>query len=132
VTKITRRHSKQRNLVLEAICAGNHLTAREIFDVVSGSSNMSFGTVYSNLQVLETEGEIARVEGDFEMTKYERKITPHYHLSCRKCGRVFDFPSENHIQFDTEAEKKSGFLIERRLVLYKGLCPECQNSQDSP
>jgi Fur family peroxide stress response transcriptional regulator len=125
---VIRRNTPQRELVLNAICAGNHPSAREVFDAVSTSVNMSFGTVYRNLQVLETEGEISRVEIDPEVTRYERKRKSHYHLHCRKCGRVFDFPEDYSVKFDDEAEERSGFLIEQRTVLYKGLCRECQKS----
>ena len=61
VKPIIRRSTNQRELVLEAICEGNHLSAREIFEVVSAKTRMSFGTVYRNLQILMEEGEIVAV-----------------------------------------------------------------------
>jgi Fe2+ or Zn2+ uptake regulation protein len=130
LSSIVRRKTLQRELVLDAICSGSHPSAREIFDTVSAIAPMSFGTVYRNLQVLEEEGEIARVEIDPEIMRYERRREPHCHLHCRRCGGVFDFPAGGAVKFDSEAEEKSGFLIEQRTVIYKGLCPKCRNSAE--
>jgi Fur family peroxide stress response transcriptional regulator len=106
------------------------MTARDIFDEVSRISSMSFGTVYRNLQVLETQGEIVRVDSDANVTRYERKKQPHWHLHCRKCGGVFDFPESSSVSFDQDAEARSGFLIEERVVMYKGLCAQCRETLD--
>jgi Fe2+ or Zn2+ uptake regulation protein len=118
----------QRKLVLDAVRAGCHPSAREIFVSVSQSARVSFGTVYRNLQVLEEEGEIARVEIDPEVVRYDWKLTPHHHFRCVKCGRVLDFPVPCRVELDRDAEEESGFVVERRLVAFEGICPECRSS----
>ncbi|MDR1580727.1 MAG: transcriptional repressor [Synergistaceae bacterium] len=128
--KVIRRKSTQREIVLEAVRSDAHMTAREIFDEVSRISSMSFGTVYRNLQVLEVQGEIARVDSDANATRYERKKQLHWHLYCRKCGGVFDFPESSSVSFDQDAEARSGFLIEERVVMYRGLCVQCRGTLD--
>ena len=124
---IIRRPTNQRELVLEAICEGNHLSAREIFEVVSAKTRMSFGTVYRNLQILMEEGEIIAVQTDPDVVRYDRRLSPHYHLHCKKCGRVFDMPLSYHQDLDKIAREKSDFLIESHTISFEGLCADCQN-----
>jgi Fe2+ or Zn2+ uptake regulation protein len=124
--RIIRRASSQRELVLAAICEGNHLSAREIFEVVSQKVSMSFGTVYRNLQILVEEGEIMAVEADPNVLRYDRERIPHYHLHCKRCGKVFDMPISYHADLDNEAREKSDFLVASHTVFFEGLCAGCQ------
>ncbi|MDR2588526.1 MAG: transcriptional repressor [Spirochaetales bacterium] len=124
--EIVRRSTSQRELVLEAICKGNHLSAREIFEIVSKKARMSFGTVYRNLQILVEEGRIIAVEADPSVLRYDRRLSSHYHLHCKKCGKVFDMPLSYYNDLDKNAGGASGFLIESHTISFKGLCPDCQ------
>jgi Fur family peroxide stress response transcriptional regulator len=111
---------------LAAICQGNHLSAREIYEAVSQKTRMSFGTVYRNLQILEEEGEIIPVQTDPDVVRYDRKRVRHYHLHCTKCGRVFDMPLPYRGDLDKKAGEKSGFIIESHTISFEGLCLDCQ------
>jgi Fe2+ or Zn2+ uptake regulation protein len=125
--EIVRRKTNQRNLVLEAVCHGNHLSAREIYDLIAVKKRMSFGTVYRNLQILEEEGEIVAIKTDPELWRYDRRTTPHHHLRCRNCGKVFDVPVPYRPEYDTEAAQKSGFTIESHAITFEGLCTNCKD-----
>jgi Fe2+ or Zn2+ uptake regulation protein len=124
--EVIRRKTSQRDLVLEAVCNGNHLSAREIFERVSGKKRMSFGTVYRNLQILEEEGEIAAIKTDPELWRYDRRRERHHHLHCAKCGKVFDMPVPYRPEFDTEAAQKSGFAVDSHTITFEGLCRGCK------
>jgi Fe2+ or Zn2+ uptake regulation protein len=126
---IKRRKSSQRDLVLEAVCKAEHPSAGEIFSSVSQQKHMSFGTVYRNLQILEEEGEISSIKVVPELLRYDRRLDPHHHLHCKKCGRVFDVPMEYQDEVDREIEKKGGFLIETHRTTFEGLCRDCCNSE---
>jgi Fur family peroxide stress response transcriptional regulator len=125
---VVRRSTSQRELVLAAICEGNHLSAREIFEEVSAKTRMSFGTVYRNLQILVEEGEIISVQTDPEVLRYDRRRVPHYHLHCKKCGQVFDMPLSYRKDLNKKAGEKSSFLIESHTISFEGLCSGCQHS----
>jgi Fe2+ or Zn2+ uptake regulation protein len=125
---VIRRKTSQRDLVLEAICNGNHLSAAEIFELVSAKKRMSFGTVYRNLQILEEEGEIAAIKADPELLRYDQRRDRHHHLHCKKCRKVFDIPVPYRAECDAEAEQKSGFAIESHTVTFEGLCCNCKNT----
>jgi Fe2+ or Zn2+ uptake regulation protein len=111
--------------VLEAICQGSHLTAREIFEAVSKTRRMSFGTVYRNLQILLEEGEITCVAADTGAARYDRRRDRHFHLHCKKCGRVFDVPFPYRRFVDRAASRRSGFVIVSHTITFEGLCREC-------
>jgi Fe2+ or Zn2+ uptake regulation protein len=125
---IIRRNTSQRDLVLEAVCHGNHLSAREIFELVIAKKRMSFGTVYRNLQILEEEGEIVAIKADPEVLHYDRRRDRHHHLRCLKCGKMFDIPVPYRPEFDTEAAQRSGFTIESHAIVFEGLCGVCKNN----
>ncbi|MDR3277052.1 MAG: transcriptional repressor [Treponema sp.] len=122
---IVRRPTTQRELILKAVCEGGHPTAREIFDIVSRSRRMSFGTVYRNLQVLAENGEIICVQTDQDALRYDRRRDQHHHFHCRKCGKVLDIPVPYSSSIDREATENSAFVIESHSIRFEGLCPEC-------
>ncbi|MDR2150153.1 MAG: transcriptional repressor [Spirochaetaceae bacterium] len=127
--KIIRRSTSQRDLVLEAVRTGNHLSAREIFVLVSQKKPMSFGTVYRNLQILAEAGEIIAIPNDPTLLRYDSQSYHHHHLHCRKCGRIFDMPLTYRDEFDKEAAEKSGFVIDSHSISFEGLCHDCQDEQ---
>jgi Fe2+ or Zn2+ uptake regulation protein len=131
---VVRRATTQRELVLKAICeinegSGEHPTARAIFEMVSQSRKMSFGTVYRNLQILTEEGEIICVQTDHDAVRYDRRRDRHHHFHCLRCGKVFDSPFPYSDDIDKEAAKNSAFVIEFHTITFKGLCPECVGSK---
>jgi Fur family peroxide stress response transcriptional regulator len=121
-----RRNTSQRNLVLKAVCTGNHLSAREIFTSVSKKTPMSFGTVYRNLQILVELGEINAIEADPNMVRYDRRRDHHHHLLCKKCRTVFDLPIPYDPEFNKTVQDESGFIIDSHSITFEGLCMNCQ------
>jgi Fur family peroxide stress response transcriptional regulator len=123
---IIRRKTNQRNLVLNAVCNGNHLSAGEIFELVSAKKRMSFGTIYRNLQILEEEGEIIAIKADSAVLRYDRRRERHHHLHCTNCGKVFDISVPYRAEFDAEAEQASDFVIDSHKITFEGLCGDCK------
>jgi Fe2+ or Zn2+ uptake regulation protein len=124
-----RRNTRQRELVLAAVCGGSHPAAREIFDKIAKTERISLGTVYRNLMILEEDGEIVQVKSDPELVRYDRRMDHHHHLHCKICGGVFDMPLPYNAGFDREAAKKSGFRIERHSITFEGTCTACMGKK---
>jgi Fe2+ or Zn2+ uptake regulation protein len=116
-------------LVLEAVCGGNHPTAREIFDKISKMERISLGTVYRNLMILEEAGEIVQVKSDPELVRYDRRLDLHHHLHCTVCGRVYDMPLAYNSAFDREAAEKSGCRIKSHAITFEGVCGACMRRE---
>ena len=127
--QILRRPTSQRQMVLTSICQNNHPSAREIYEAITRKVRMSFGTVYRNLQILVEEKEITCVQADPEVMRYDKRTDPHYHLHCRKCGKVFDAPLQYHADIGKELAKTSDFIIESHTIVFEGLCRKCAGNK---
>jgi Fe2+ or Zn2+ uptake regulation protein len=126
---LNRRNTRQRVLVLEAVCNKNHPGAREVFDQIAKTERISLGTVYRNLMILEEEGEIVQVKSDPELVRYDRRRDLHHHLHCKVCGRVYDMPLPYNPGFDREAAQKSGYQIECHAITFEGVCAACMKKK---
>lgn len=124
-----RRETKQRQLVLNAVRARcDHPSAEQICDDVhSTNTHISRGTVYRNLNLLCEEGEIShvRVPG---ADRYDLRTDPHDHIFCLKCKKVCDAPYPYKPDPDEEIEKRSGYRIIRHLLVFEGICAQCQST----
>jgi Fur family peroxide stress response transcriptional regulator len=116
-------------MVLAAIHELEHPTAQETYTHIAGvarsDDRISLGTVYRNLQVLEQEGKIISVPAGQNAMHYDDRLDIHYHLLCRKCGRITDVPVEYNNSFDLIVEERSGCKIESHGILFKGICKDC-------
>jgi Fe2+ or Zn2+ uptake regulation protein len=122
---VIRRRTGQRELVLEAVREGNHPSAQEIFQAVSRHKRMSFGTVYRNLQILEEAGEIAAVKIDPVLLHYDRDTSPHHHLQCTGCGKIFDVPVPYSEDLNAAAASHTGFSVDSHTITFQGRCSTC-------
>jgi Fe2+ or Zn2+ uptake regulation protein len=128
----TRRNTKQRELVFNAIHSLDHPTARETYAYIMTSADsslkesISVGTIYRNLQVLEQDGKIISVSAENQgAVRYDDRLDTHYHLLCENCGRIVDIPFDYDYKLDSEAERQSGCKIESHSLLFKGFCKNC-------
>jgi Fur family peroxide stress response transcriptional regulator len=123
--------TKQREMVLNAVCSLEHPTAQETYTYITNTTRLraedriSLGTIYRNLQVLEEEGRIASVPAGQNAMHYDARLDVHYHILCEKCGRVFDVPMQYSKAIDLEAERYSGCRIESHDILFRGVCRNC-------
>lgn len=127
----TRRNSKQRQLVLEAVKARrDHPSADQIYlDVRARDDKISRGTVYRNLGLLAGEGKISQVRVP-AADRYDLRQDCHYHLFCTGCGRVFDAPLPYHPECDARIAEETGFQVSRHRLVFEGLCSDCAKNQN--
>lgn len=125
---ISRRDTKQRRLVLQAVQSRfDHPTAEQIYeDVHKADPKISQGTVYRNLNCLSEGGAIChvRVPG---ADRYDLRTDLHYHMFCVKCKKVIDAPYSYKAHLDEETMRQSGFDIIRHRLVFEGVCPECRD-----
>ena len=124
---LTRRETRQRRLVLQAVQSRcDHPTAEQIYeDVHAANPNISQGTVYRNLNCLSDDGVIChvRVPG---ADRYDLRTDLHYHIFCVKCKKVIDAPYSYKEYLDEETMQQSGFEIIRHRLIFEAICPECR------
>ena len=123
-----RRETKQREAILRVLMnTKSHPTADLIYDEVKKEiPNISKGTVYRNLKVLQENGQVSELNLNGTISRFEVKQDSHYHFRCEKCGRVSDIDMPVNIELDQQVEKRTGLKISYHQLEFRGLCKDCQ------
>ena len=106
-----------------------HPTAEQVWDAIKEVfPAVSFNTVYTTLNAFEQCGLVQRLHIGDNIAHYDANITPHVHMTCRKCGRVDDYHGD--IGFDPrktmqDLSKRTGYRMERIELNGYGHCGQC-------
>jgi Fur family peroxide stress response transcriptional regulator len=124
------RKTAQRESILKILKATrSHPTADDIYDKVRKQiPNISKGTVYRNLKILEDTGKIRELNLNGTASRYEAAISNHYHFRCEKCGRVIDLDEPVNEDLNNKVSRQTGLIISNHILEFSGLCHECQAS----
>ena len=119
------RHTKQKQMVYDALRALDHPTATEVYERVHGEHpTISRGTVFRVLNGFAEGGRARRVTLFGSDTRYDHTLAPHAHGKCRVCGGVSDVFLPDFSALSAEA-KSAGFCIEGCEVEFYGVCAAC-------
>lgn len=123
----TRRNTRQRQLVLDAVRARcDHPTAEDIYqDVRAIDGKVSRGTVYRNLNLLTETGTITTVKAP-GTARFDWRCDGHGHAVCRRCGAVADIRLPYDAELDERAGAESGFSVDSHSLVFEGTCPACR------
>jgi Fur family transcriptional regulator, peroxide stress response regulator len=99
--------------------APQHVTADDIHRELP---TLSFATIYSTLDLLETLGLVRRVSTLEGAAVYDSRTDAHDHAICRVCGRMFDIDSS---QLPAVAAPR-GFKVEQAQLQLVGVCSDCR------
>ena len=94
--------------------------------LLADQGHLSQKTVYDILDALVQRGLVSRVTAVGEPYRYEARPDPHYHATCRVCGRLVDVPASANSQIRGRAELPEGFRVERIEVTIRGVCLRCK------
>lgn len=120
------RVTPQRRAVWSAFGegAGDHLTADEVLGRARAAlPELSRATVYNTLAALVEAGLLRAVESRGAVVYDPNPDPSHQHFRCRRCDRLYDVRVEG-----VEGLRVSGgqgFLVDRKTVVFVGLCPSC-------
>ena len=89
--------------------------------------NVSQKTVYEILDALVQAGLASRVTAVGAPYRYEARPEPHYHATCRVCGRLYDVPASADSQIRGRASLPDGFHVETIDVTIRGVCLRCRD-----
>ena len=123
------RATRQRGLILDAVCAGGgHTTLAQVYaQAKRQDTTLDRSTVYRALKVfVETELVIAANTGDGE-TYYEiKRPEQHHHLVCRLCGWEREVDASVLEDMVVRVRDQHGFeVVTDHLVLF-GCCDQCR------
>jgi len=123
-----RRETRQRETILNVLQHTHvHPTADWVYDEVRKIvPNISKGTVYRNLKILQEQGKISELNLSGTVSRYEGRQENHYHFRCEKCGRIFDLDEPVNNELDERVARKTGFKVSHHQLEFRGICNECQ------
>jgi Fur family peroxide stress response transcriptional regulator len=93
--------------------------------------DLSLGTVYRNLGLFLSDGEILRIGTVAGQDRFDADIRPHAHFICENCGRVTDVdaPMLDEEQYGAGARPIDGEIRGHSLTFF-GLCGNCCEQRD--
>ena len=127
------RVTPQRRAVWRAFGEGEdgHLAADEVFARARrGLPELSRATVYNTLAAFVEVGMLQAVESRGAVLYDPNPDPDHHHFRCRRCDRLYDVPVEGAGGLSIPGEE--GFVVERKTVLLRGLCPACSAVGQGP
>ena len=129
------KYSRQRESIKEFLqTRHDHPTADTVYmEIRRQYPNISLGTVYRNLSLLASLGEITKITCIDGADRFDADTRPHYHFMCTECGCVEDIPMEPIGSLDGLANSFYQGQIHGHQTFFYGLCPRCmdQNRQTS-
>lgn len=133
---MNKRYSVQKQMIEGALARLDHPTAAEVYEEIRKAyPQISLGTVYRNLSLMSVEGEILRLSFPGTPDRFDPNAHEHYHVACARCGRIFDtdstIPQELVNRIDRAVEACTGVRVESRMMMFSGVCAECQNKERS-
>lgn len=125
------KRSRQREAILTFLQQRtDHPTADLIYQGVKDEiPNLSPGTVYRNLKLLEESGVIQRISIGDSADHYDGNASPHYHFYCKRCGSLTDFPMPVLSDLNMLASHRFSGRIDGHLVQFCGVCPDCLSKE---
>jgi Fur family peroxide stress response transcriptional regulator len=126
------RNSRQRETILNYLKKTTvHPTAEMVYEAVKKEvPNISKGTVYRNLKLLQASGQISELNIRGTITRYEGRNIKHYHFRCEGCGRVFDLNVPINRNLDRSIAARTGFKVTHHQLEFRGLCKDCLKNVD--
>ena len=106
-----------------------HPTVEEVYQALHGElPTLSLTTVYNTLRMFAERGAATLITIDDRRVCYDGNREHHSHFLCKKCGKVFNMPSDSLDPPRPRPGYGVGFRIDEVQIYYKGLCRECNIS----
>ena len=122
------RSSHQRDAILAYLRSQRaHRSATQVYDAVREEiPNISLGTVYRNLAGLTADGAVLKIDVGDGFEHFDGDISPHLHLYCRKCEKIFDQKLKS--DYIKNVARESGFSTDTTVYVAHGICKNCNNN----
>ncbi|MDD3339308.1 MAG: transcriptional repressor [Lachnospiraceae bacterium] len=123
------KYSRQRESIKEFLATRyDHPTADVVYENIRKVyPNISLGTVYRNLGLLASLGEIQKVTTGDGADHFDGNVMPHNHFICKSCGKLIDLDMDSIDYIQKVAGKNFDGHIEGHSTLFYGTCGDCTN-----
>ena len=121
------KYSRQRESIKEFLMnSHDHPTADTVYQAIRIQyPNISLGTVYRNLSLLASTGEITKITCGDGADRFDADTHPHYHFLCDRCGHLEDMPMDPIGGLDELAKNFYQGRISGHQTFFYGTCPGC-------
>jgi Fur family ferric uptake transcriptional regulator len=122
------RLTTQRRVVAEVLAGEHvHLTAEAVHGRARAVlPEISLATVYNTLNELVAMGEVREVQAGDGPRRYDPNVVfPHQHLQCVRCGSLWDVEPDGAGALGLRHEQQRGFRMLGVDIVFRGLCPAC-------
>ena len=123
----TIRHSRQRERIYQyLIAAKEHPSAEMIYTALREElPELSLGTVYRNLKLLEELGKVRKVTNLRGNERYDAICGDHIHFICEDCGNITDLSGTDSEDILKQIPREDGYQFSKLDMMITGLCPDC-------
>lgn len=120
---IKRRITVQKLKILEYLrSVKTHPTAEIVYGAVKKEiPTITLATVYRNLNLLDNEGKILRLEIGNEF-HFDADISRHQHCVCRKCGKIYDVFQKEISEYAMKRINYNAFNPTDVQIIFYGHC----------
>jgi Fe2+ or Zn2+ uptake regulation protein len=128
-----RRLTSQRCLILDVLRESDeHLDAEDVHDrAKSRSPGLSLATVYRTLTLLKDMGLVEEHRLGEGHSHYEAvQEEPHYHFTCRRCGKVIEFDAPVVAKIKRDVCEREGVKVTDAHLHLTGYCADCKDRRD--
>jgi Fur family transcriptional regulator, peroxide stress response regulator len=118
----------QRLAVVKILAASQgHPNVEQIYEQIkSDFPTMSLATVYRNVMLLKSLGEILELGFPDGSNRYDgNKPYPHPHVICLKCKKIIDPDLDSLKDMTAEIAAETGFNILTHRLDFFGYCRDC-------
>lgn len=115
--------------LLEAIPAGTHVNAMELYELAKESSlSISLSSIYRHLAFLEQRGAIIGVSTERGRVFEIKTAREHHHLICIGCGQTTEFVDSLLERFGETLAERIGFEFHNSRFDILGICLNCRKN----
>ncbi len=124
----------QRLAVLRAVSNRPHATADQLAHAARADIGaISRQAAYDALSAMVDKGLLRRIQPIGSAARFEDRVGDnHHHLICRGCDALVDVDCAVGRTPCLTAVEDHGYEIDEAEVVYRGLCPTCQNNPPIP
>lgn len=122
------KYSRQREVIKDYLSYTNeHPTADTVYmHVRQIFPRISLGTVYRNLNLLADLGEVNKITTPDGAVRFDGTTSPHYHVLCTQCGRLFDLDMEVQDSMNQQAQAHFSGTVHSHSAIFYGECRHCR------
>lgn len=121
------KYSRQRESIknfLDSRC--DHPTADTVYENIREIyPNISLGTVYRNLALLVSIGEVIKITTAQGPDRFDARTAPHNHFICKECQQVLDLEMEDIDYIESLASRNFQGKIDSHTTHFFGICENC-------